>query len=180
MTSHGSQQKINRSAALTATAAMAAIVIIMTAYILHIPIGVASGGYIHLGDAFIFLAASLLPQPYALMVGAIGAGVADLLTAPIWTLPSLIIKVLITLAFNAEGKLCSKHNALAALLALPITICGYYLAEVVLYGNWEAPLVSVPFNALQSVSSIAVFLALGAALDKMGIRTMINRMLYRH
>ena len=61
-----------------------AIVIVMTAYILHIPIGVASGGYIHLGDAFIFTAACMLPQPYALAVGAIGAGVADLLTAPIW------------------------------------------------------------------------------------------------
>ena len=43
-----------------------------------------NGGYIHLGDALIYLAAVLLPAPYAMAAGAIGGGLADLLTAPVW------------------------------------------------------------------------------------------------
>ena len=46
---------------LTITALFAAAIAVMTAYLLHIPI--PTGGYIHLGDALIYLAACLLPFP---------------------------------------------------------------------------------------------------------------------
>ena len=71
---------------ITATAVMAALTTLMTAYIFHIPVGV-NGGYVHLGDTMIYLAAAFLPLPYACAAGAIGGGLADLLTAPV----SLII-----------------------------------------------------------------------------------------
>ena len=58
----------------------AAMITIMTAYICHIPYG-ANGGYIHFGDTLIYLAAVLLPRPYALAAAAIGGGMADMLTA---------------------------------------------------------------------------------------------------
>ena len=48
---------------LTVTALFAAAITVMTAYMLHIPI--PTGGYIHLGDTLIYLAACLLPFPYA-------------------------------------------------------------------------------------------------------------------
>ena len=44
----------------------AALVFVVTAY-LHIP---TYNGYVHIGDAFIFLAACILPTPYAVGVGA--------------------------------------------------------------------------------------------------------------
>ena len=69
---------------MAATALFAAAITVMTAYMLHIPI--PTGGYIHLGDALIYLAACLLPAPYAAAAAAIGAGMADLLTAPMWVL----------------------------------------------------------------------------------------------
>ena len=53
------------------------------------------GGYIHFGDAIIYLTATLLPAPYAIAAAAIGGGLADLLTAPMWILPTIIIKMLI-------------------------------------------------------------------------------------
>ena len=65
---------------ITATAVMAALTTLMTAYIFHIPVGV-NGGYVHLGDTMIYLAAAFLPLPYACAAGAIGGGLADLLTA---------------------------------------------------------------------------------------------------
>ena len=59
---------------LTLTGLMAALITLFTAYIVHIPVG-AAGGYIHLGDALIYLSAALLPPPYAMAAGAIGGGV---------------------------------------------------------------------------------------------------------
>lgn len=74
----------NRPAALiTVTGLFAAMIALMTAYIFHIPYG-ANGGYIHFGDALIYIAAVLLPRPYALAAAAIGGGLADLMTAPMW------------------------------------------------------------------------------------------------
>ena len=38
---------------------------------------------------------------------------------------------------------------MSIILALIIKIVGYYFAEVILYGNWVAPLGSIPGNILQ-------------------------------
>jgi uncharacterized repeat protein (TIGR04002 family) len=87
---------------ITATAVMAALTTLMTAYIFHIPVGV-NGGYVHLGDTMIYLAAAFLPLPYACAAGAIGGGLADLLTAPVWAPATIIIKMLICLPFSSKG-----------------------------------------------------------------------------
>ena len=79
---------------LTITGLFAAMITLMTAYICHIPYG-SNGGYIHFGDTLIYLAAALLPRPYALTAAAIGGGLADLLTAPMWAPATIIIKMLI-------------------------------------------------------------------------------------
>lgn len=50
---------------LVTTGLFAAMITMMTAYIFHIPYG-ANGGYIHFGDALIYLGAVFLPRPYAL------------------------------------------------------------------------------------------------------------------
>ena len=87
---------------LTTTALFAAAITVMTAYMLHIPL--PTGGYIHLGDALIYLAACLLPVPYAAAAAAIGAGLADLLTAPMWVLPTLVIKAVLVLFFTSKSE----------------------------------------------------------------------------
>ena len=84
----------NSAARMTLTGLFAAMITLMTAYICHIPYG-ANGGYIHFGDALIYIAAVLLPRPYALAAAAIGGGLADLLTAPMWAPATIIIKMLI-------------------------------------------------------------------------------------
>ena len=63
-----SHQKVSR---LTSTALFAALICVTTAYIFHIPFGV-NGGYVHIGDSLIYLAAAFLPTPYAMFAGAIG------------------------------------------------------------------------------------------------------------
>ena len=64
---------------MSQAAVMAALTAALTLW-LHIPAGL-NGGYIHFGDAVIYLAAALLPKPYAMAAGAAGGVIADLLTA---------------------------------------------------------------------------------------------------
>ena len=61
------------------TAALfAAVITLTTAYLLHIPVPT---GYVHLGDAFVYLAAPLLPAPYAVAAAANGVVYAALARA---------------------------------------------------------------------------------------------------
>ncbi len=159
---------------ITLAGLFAALIALFTAYILHIPAG--PNGYIHLGDALIYLAAALLPTPYAMAAGAIGGGLADLLTAPMWAPATVIIKILIVIPFTSKhNKLLAKRNLIAPVIAMLITITGYYFAELILYGKETAFLVSVTSNSIQGLGSAAVFYILGAALDKTGIKTLIAR-----
>ncbi len=155
---------------LTLTGLLAALITLFTAYIVHIPVGVG-GGYVHLGDSFIYLGAALLPWPYAMAAGAIGGGLADLLTAPMWAPATIIIKILIVIPFTSKGSgILNKRNLLAPLIAMVISIAGYYAAVVILYGTEAAFLVSVTTNTIQGIGSAAVFYIFGAALDKAGIK----------
>ena len=160
----------SKTTKITITALFAAIITVMTAYVCHIPVGV-NGGYIHLGDTFIYIAAVFLPRPYALAAAAIGGGMADLLTAPMWAPATIIIKMLIVLPFTSkEGKILSTRNRIAPWIAFVISAVGYYLAEGILFGTFIAPLVSMSGSFIQSFGSAIAFYALSAAFDKAGIK----------
>ncbi len=156
---------------LTMTGIMAALITIMTAYVFHIPIGV-NGGYIHFGDCLIYLAAVLLPTPYALAAAAIGGGLADLLTAPMWAPATIIIKMLITIPFtNRAKKIVTAQNVIATIVAALISNIGYFLAEYVIFGTWSTLLVSMLQLLIQSFGSAVFFIAFGFALDKVHVKT---------
>jgi uncharacterized repeat protein (TIGR04002 family) len=160
----------NKLKYLTLTGLLAALITVFTAYIAHIPVGV-NGTYIHLGDAIIYLAAAILPTPYAILAAAIGGGLADLLTAPMWAPATIIIKSLIVLPFTSKNpKILTKRNLIAPAIALLISATGYYFAEVLLYGKEAAFIISVTANSIQGIGSAAVFYALGGALEKAGVK----------
>lgn len=163
---------------LTMTGLFAAMITVMTAYICHIPYG-ANGGYIHFGDALIYMAAVFLPRPYALSAAAIGGGMADLLTAPMWAPATIIIKMLITLPFTSkEGRILTRRNIAAPFAAAVISAAGYYLAEGILFGSFIAPLASIAGSAVQSGGSALIFLLLAAAMDKAHLKSKTQRMLH--
>ena len=156
---------------LTMTGFMAALITIMTAYICHIPVGM-NGGYIHFGDSLIYLAAVVLPRPYALAAAAIGGGMADLLTAPIWAPATIIIKMLIVLLFsNKSTKIVTPRNIFAAVLAYFISGLSYFLAEYILFGSWSVLLISMSQSLIQSGGSAVFFVILGHVLDEAHIKT---------
>ncbi|MCI9603401.1 MAG: TIGR04002 family protein [Ruminococcus sp.] len=155
----------------------AAMITIMTAYIFHVPYG-ANGGYIHFGDALIYLGAVFLPRPYALAAAAVGGGMADILTVPVWAPATVIIKMLIVLPFTCkEGRILCPRNIAAPFLAAVVSAAGYYLAEGILFGSFAAPLASLAGSAVQSGGSAVIFLALAAALDKMHMKNLAKQIL---
>lgn len=155
---------------LTTTAVFAALIALMTAYILHIP---TANGYIHIGDSLIYLAVCILPRPYAMVAAALGGGIADLLTAPVWVLPTMIIKPLITIPFINKGdKIICLRNIIAPVLAYFISTAGYYVAELIMFGNEKvAFLSSIASNFLQSFGSAVVFYLFAFALDKIHFKS---------
>lgn len=160
---------------LTLTGLMAAMITMMTAYICHIPIGV-NGGYIHFGDSIIYLAAVLLPTPYALAAAAIGGGLADLMTAPMWAPATIIIKMLITIPFtNKSAKIITLRNIIATVIAYLITGIGYFIAEYIIFGSFGSALIaSLSGNLIQSVGSAIFFIIFGLALDKVHLKSRLN------
>ena len=147
---------------LTTTALFAAAITVMTAYMLHIPL--PTGGYIHLGDALIYLAACLLPVPYAAAAAAIGAGLADLLTAPMWVLPTLVIKAVLVFTSKSECILCPRNWA-AVVAAGLFSPAAYALANCVMAGTMTAFLPQFLGTLAQGIGSGALFLVIAPALD---------------
>ena len=151
---------------LTFTALMAAMITIFTAYICHIPVG-QNGGYIHFGDSLIYIAACLLPWPYAMTAAAIGGGMADLLTAPVWAPATIIIKALISIPFtNKSDKIATARNVISTIIAFAISATGYAIAEAfITYGFTKQAFtgliaiipVSVPGSCIQSGGSAIIF-----------------------
>ena len=164
ITKASSHQKI---AYLTITGLFAALICITTAYIFHIPFGF-NGGYIHVGDTLIYLAAALLPAPYAMAAGAIGGAIADLLTAPMWAPATLFIKMLLAIPFTSKKeKIITSQNVIAIFVAGIISTIGYYLAEVILLGSEAAFIASVTSSIIQAIGSGILFVVIGLALDRM-------------
>lgn len=78
---------------ITYTGIMMALVFLGT-YIIKIPTPL-TGGYIHLGDAFVFLSGLILGPLYGALAAGIGSALSDLLGGYSgWILPTLIIKSL--------------------------------------------------------------------------------------
>lgn len=165
------------------TGALAAVLAALTfvaTYLLHIP-SFFNGGYIHLGDAVIYLAASVLPGPYAMAAGGIGAALSDVLSPGgiVWAVPTLIIKPLLTLYFTSSADtILTKRNVIAVFLAGITGLAGYYLAGAVITGSFIAPLLEIPFDALQPLACGITYILLGYALDsvKLKKRFLSNRL----
>ena len=74
------------------TGLMAAIIAVFTAFV-KMPTGI-NEGYLHFGDSMVYLAGCLL-GPFGAISAAIGGGLADVLAgAPVWAIPTAIIKAL--------------------------------------------------------------------------------------
>lgn len=151
------------------TALFTAMIFALT--MLHVPIG--AGGYIHIGDAVIYVTALLLGGPWAFLAAAIGAVLADLASGyAIYAIPSAVIKVFIAIPFvlvnKKSKKLLTPLSAGFTVVSGVITVMGYFAADLVIYN--EGAVAGLVPNTIQAVGSAAVFILLALALDKADIK----------
>lgn len=145
-------------------------IIFLVTYLFHIP--TSNGGYVHVGDAVIYLAACLMPLQYAAPCAAIGGALSDALSGgTVWIIPTLIIKSVITLFFTSKSeKILCRRNVAAIFIAGIVGVVSYDLVSSFLYHNIKALIVQLPLDMVQPVASGVLFAALGAAFDKAEIK----------
>ena len=151
-TAEGNVQISSGVVELAITALFIALTYVATAFInIRLPIA-ANGGLVHLGNVPLFIAAAFFSNKTAALAGGIGMGLFDLLSGwTAWAPFTLVIVAAIGFVFALiiNKKPTFVKLVLAVVAACGIKIAGYYLAEVALYGNWAAPVSSIPGNIVQ-------------------------------
>ena len=176
------------------TALFAALTFALT-FSVRIPM--PSGGYIHLGDAMIYLSACILPFPYAIAAAGIGGALSDLAGGyAVYILPTLIIKALNASVFTSKkDRILSLRNGLCSIASGAITVAAYYLVDVLMISlsgaadssffaeffsvqNWIASAgASIPGNLIQAAGSAVLFIVIAFALDRVKIKQKLPRLL---
>ena len=114
-----------------------------------------SGGLIHLGNVPLFMGGMIFGRRTGAVAGAFGMALFDLMSG--WTAWAPFTFVIVgamgyVVGWFAEKKPFQRamvNNIVSIVLATLIKIIGYYFAEVILYGNWIAPIGSIPGNLIQ-------------------------------
>lgn len=118
-------------------------------------------GYLNFGNCIILLGCCFLPCRYAAAAGALGSALADLTSFPIYTVPTLIIKAVMPLAFFALLKAPVKNNYLKHIIAAAVStlvpLAGYTAAGAVFYGGFAAGLAQVPGLVAEYFANLALF-----------------------
>ena len=147
---------------ITITAVFIALTYVFTAFVnIRLPIA-ANGGLVHLGNVPLFIGAIIFGKKTGAIAGGVGMGLFDLLSG--WTAWAPFTFIIVALMGFAVGAITEKHHgigfdALAIGVACIIKVVGYYIAEVILFGNWLAPVTSIPGNLVQiGVAAVIVLI----------------------
>ncbi|MBQ7595293.1 MAG: ECF transporter S component [Clostridia bacterium] len=152
---------------ITVTGLFSAMIFALTMFVkVTVP-----SGYVHLGDAMIYICAVLLGSPWALIAGALGEGLADVAGgfaayAPATVIIKIIIAFLFSLTKN-DKKLLTVKSGVMTVPAAIVTVGGYFFADMLIDKTYA--FVDIPGNIVQGVGSAAIFIVIAAALDKAGI-----------
>ena len=156
------------------TGVFSAMIFALT-YFIHFPV---ASGYVHMGDALIYLCAGLLGSPWALIAGVIGEVFADVVSgyavyAPATLIIKLVVSFIFTLAYKKnKDKLFSIASALMTIPAGLITIAGYFAADMII--NKAYAIADIPGNVVQAVGSAVLFVVLAVAFDSVKIKKRIR------
>lgn len=150
----------NKIKKMTTTALFMALTCIAT-MIIKLPTP-GTGGYVHLGDAFVILSGILLGPLYGAVAGGIGSALSDLLGGYFIYVPiTLVVKALMAagagLIYHRFTQNIHKPFIKCILCGIYATIlvaAGYLFFESFMYGS--AALASVPANIGQGVTGLII------------------------
>ena len=161
---------------ITITAVFIALTYVFTAFVnIRLPIA-ANGGLVHLGNVPLFIGAIIFGKKTGAIAGGVGMGLFDLLSG--WTAWAPFTFIIVALMGFAVGAITEKHHgigfdALAVGVACIIKVVGYYIAEVILFGNWLAPVTSIPGNLVQIGVAAVIVLIVVEKLRAFALKTAI-------
>lgn len=163
------------------TAMMMCLVMIATMFI-RVPIP-GTQGYVHLGDSMVFLSVLILGWKYGAVASAFGGLLADVLGgAAAWAPWTFGIKGIMAVILGLIAMKLSERSSITRggflfgeaagmVLAGIFMVAGYYFAEGVMYGNWVAPVIGIPWNIGQFAVGMVIAVVLATALCKTPART---------
>lgn len=147
--------------------ALFSALIFISTYVVRIP-SIATGGYIHLGDGFIFLAVIILGKKQGAVAGAIGGALSDMLAGyNQYILPTIIIKYLMgyIMGFIIERIPNSRlAPIIGAFFGGVVQIILYYFVGSLFTGSFIVALSDIPGNILQCFVGIVILCILGNKL----------------
>lgn len=123
---------------------------------IHIPLPfLGPNSMMHLGTAMIYISAVLI-GPDAGWAGAAGCALFDLITMPVYAVPTFIIKGLQGFAagkisfWNGKEGNSLIQNLIGFILGAVISLAGYFIADTIIYGNYLTALASTIGSLLTS------------------------------
>ncbi len=171
----------NNATMKTVLCALMMCLIMVAILFIRIPIPFTQG-YVHPGDAMIFLAVLVLGWKYGAVAAAFGGMLGDVLGgfaawAP-WTfgikgIMAIIMGLIIEAAFRkadaGKGRIIIMEIA-AMVISGAVMTAGYYAAEGIMYGNWVVAALGIPWNIGQFAVGMVLALILAEALCKTPIK----------
>lgn len=169
--------KTNSNAAKIVLTAMMMCIIMLAIMFIKIPIPFTQG-YVHPGDAMIFLAVLVLGWKYGAVAAAFGGMLGDVLGGfAAWAPWTFCIKAImaIILGLMVEAGFRKEENSRAKIMAIEITgmiiagavmTAGYYVAEGLMYGSWAVAALGIPWNIGQFAVGMVLAIILSEALCK--------------
>lgn len=158
---------------LAETSMLIALTFIATYFVkIQLPFG-GKGGLVHLGTVMLFIASIVFGKKKGAISGAFGMGIFDLVSGfVVWAPFTFIIRGImgymigsITWSKNRRGNSVAL-NIIASLVSGVFMIGGYYVAEVIIYGNWAIPLSSIPGDVIQIVFALLIGIPTAKVLKK--------------
>lgn len=155
------------------TALLISLVFVSTAFInLKLPI-LSSGGLVHLGTGMLFISAIVFGKKKAAIAGAVGMAIFDLSGAwALWAPFTFVVRgamgyVMGAIVYSNNKKGNSiVFNILGVIVSGFVMIAGYYISEVIIYGNWLTPVTSIPGNITQIVVGSVIGLPIAKILKR--------------
>jgi uncharacterized membrane protein len=152
-----------------------ALVYVATRFI-NIP-GATAGGLFHLGNVMAFSIAIVFGKKAGAVSAAFGMALFDLTSSYfVWAPFTFIIRFAMGYVIGYMASIAGDSKIktlissfLGIVIASVIMIAGYYIAEVILFGNLYAPLESVGPNFMQCVVGTVIGLPLAVSL-KLGFK----------
>ena len=150
-----------------------ALVFISTRFInIRLPLA-STGGLVHLGNTMLFISAIVFGNKKGAVAGAFGMGLFDLLSEwAIWTPFTFVVRgvmgyIIGSIAWSSDKK---GNNMITNIIGIAVSgiwmIFGYYVTEIILYGNHAKALLSIPGNITQILIGIVIGVPVAKILKK--------------